>query len=430
MKVSVIGAGSTYTPEVMEGFIRRRESFPVHELVLMDIDQRKLSIVGGLIQRMAAHSAPDMTVRLTMDLDDALKGSSFVLGQIRVGRLPARYLDESIPLKYGFIGQETTGMGGFMNGLRTIPQLLHIARRMEVLCPDAWLINFSNPSGMVAEALLRYSSIRSIGLCNIPINTIADMKTAVGSEDITIETVGLNHLSWVTSVIKDGRECLPELIERGYCGDKPANLPKISFSSDCMRACGGIPNCYLVYYYDRVHQLNKLQSASRTRAQVCMEIEESLLKLYQDEGLYSSPELLNKRGGHLYSEAAVSLADSIYNDTGDIHTVNVQNRGVLPYLDKTEVAEIACRVTRNGAEPLPIKAQGTPHMIQLIQTIKAYERLAVEAAVRGDRDAAMAAMLSHPLIGDYDKASACFTEMLEAHKTYLPQFFNPKEAVF
>lgn len=424
MKVSVIGAGSTYTPEVMEGLLKRRESFPVHELVLMDIDERKLRIVGKLIQRMAAHSAPDMSVRLTMDLDDALQGAAFVLGQIRVGRLPARYLDESIPLKYDFIGQETTGMGGFMNGLRTIPPMLNIARKMEKLCPDAWLINFSNPSGMVAEALLRYSSAKVIGLCNIPINTIADMKKAVGSDDITVETVGLNHLSWVTSVLRNGRECLPELVEKGFCGEKPANLPTTAFDTKCMRACGGIPNCYLIYYYDRVHQLHKLQSAEKTRAQVCMEIEENLLNMYQDEGLYQKPDLLNRRGGHLYSEAAVSLADSILNDKGDTHTVNVKNEGVLPYLEKDEVAEIACRVDRNGAHPLKIRAQGTPHMIQMIRSVKAYERLAVEAAVHGDRDAAVAAMLCHPLIGDYSSAIACFEEMLEAHRAYLPQFFS------
>ncbi len=424
MKVTVIGAGSTYTPEVMEGLLARRKSLPVNELVLMDIDERKLRIVGGLIQRMAVHNAPDMQVRMTMDLEDALRGASFVFGQIRVGKLPARYLDESIPLKYGLIGQETTGMGGFFNGLRTIPPMLHIAHQMERLCPNAWLINFSNPSGMVAEALLRYSSVHAIGLCNIPINTIADMKKAVGSNDITVETVGLNHLSWVTSVMKDGQELLSELIEKGYCGEKPANLPKSSFDSDCMRACGGIPNCYLIYYYDRVHQLEKLKTAEKTRAQVCMEIEENLLNMYQDEGLYQKPELLNKRGGHLYSEAAISLADSIYNDTGDTQTVNVKNEGILPYLEPEEVAEIACLIDHNGAHPLPIKAQGTPHMIQLIQSIKAYERLAVEAAVHGDRDAAIAAMLCHPLIGDYHSAAACFDEMLQAHRKYLPQFFT------
>lgn len=424
MKIAIIGAGSTYTPEVIEGLIKRKDHLPVEELVLMDIDERKLGIVGGFVQRMVYHGIPSMQVRMTTELDDALKGASYVLGQIRVGRLPARYLDESIPLKYGLIGQETTGIGGFFNGMRAIPPLLHIARRMEQLCPDAWLINFSNPSGMVAEALCRYSEAKVIGLCNIPINTLVDMRKAVGDPNAIVETVGLNHLSYVTSVISHGVECLTELIEKGYCGAKPQNLPTCAFSTDCLKACGGIPNGYLLYYYERERQLKNQMEATKTRAQICMEIEAQLLEIYQDAKLYKKPELLNRRGGHLYSEAAVALIDSLYNDLKDMHTVNTRNSGVLPYLDAEEVAEIACVVDRNGPHPVEVKKQGTPHMIQMIQTVKAYERMAVEAAVHGDQSLALAALMSHPLIGDFSKAKACFEEMLEAHKSYLPQFFH------
>lgn len=424
MKFTVIGSGSTYTPEIMDGIIRRKDTLPVDELVLMDIDETKMNIVGGLIQRMAARFTPKIKVRMTMDLDDALRGADFVIGQIRVGKLAARYLDESIPLKYDLIGQETTGIGGFFKGLRTIPQMLQVARRMEVLCPNAWLINFSNPSGMVTEALQRYSSAHVVGLCNIPINTLHDMRKAVGDENATVETVGLNHLSWVTSVISRGRECLPDLINQGYCSGKEHDPAKPSFDRECLRACGGIPNSYLTFYYHRDKQLKRLQTAEQTRAQACMKIEADLLKLYGDAGLYEKPALLDKRGGHFYSEAAVSLAESIYNDSGAQHTVNTRTMGVLPYLKPEEVGEVSCRVDRNGPHPLPVKAQGTQHMIQLIRTVKTYERLAVEAAVHGDRDMAMAAMLSHPLIGDFDKARACFHELLEAHKPYLPQFFK------
>ena len=355
MKIAIIGAGSTYTPEVIEGLIKRKDHLPVEELVLMDIDERKLGIVGGFVQRMVYHGIPSMQVRMTTELDDALKGASYVLGQIRVGRLPARYLDESIPLKYGLIGQETTGIGGFFNGMRAIPPLLHIARRMEQLCPDAWLINFSNPSGMVAEALCRYSEAKVIGLCNIPINTLVDMRKAVGDPNAIVETVGLNHLSYVTSVISHGVECLPELIEKGYCGAKPQNLPTCAFSTDCLKACGGIPNGYLLYYYERERQLKNQMEATKTRAQICMEIEAQLLEIYQDAKLYKKPELLNRRGGHLYSEAAVALIDSLYNDLKDMHTVNTRNSGVLPYLDAEEVAEIACVVDRNGPHPVEVK---------------------------------------------------------------------------
>lgn len=424
MKIAIIGAGSTYTPEVMEGIIKRKDRLPVEELVLMDIDDQKLRIVGGFVQRMIDHGMPSIQVRMTTELDDALKGAAYVLGQIRVGRLPARYLDETIPLKYGLIGQETTGIGGFFNGMRAIPPLLHIARRMEKLCPDAWLINFSNPSGMVAEALCRYSGAKVIGLCNIPINTLVDMRKAVGDPEAIVETVGLNHLSYVTSVISHGVECLPELIEKGYCGNKPQNLPASAFSTDCLKACGGIPNGYLLYFYERERQLKHQMEATKTRAQICMEIEAQLLDIYQDVTLYEKPELLNRRGGHLYSEAAVALIDSLYNDLKDMHTVNTRNGGVLPYLDAEDVAEIACVVDRNGPHPVEVKKQGTPHMIQMIQTVKAYERMAVEAAIHGDRSLALAALMSHPLIGDFSKAQACFEEMLEAHQAYLPQFFH------
>lgn len=422
MKLAVIGAGSTYTPEIMEGLIEHKHTLPVDELVLYDIDERKLRIVGGLIQRMAQYALPGLAVRLSMDLDDTLSKASFVIAQIRVGKLSARHLDESIPLSYGLIGQETTGIGGFFKGLRTIPPLLEIARRMEKLCPNAWLVNFSNPSGMVAEALQRYSSAQVVGLCNIPINTLHDIRMAVNDPDAQVETVGLNHFSYVTSVISHGRECLPDLIENGYCGEKPKNLPPTQFDKECLRACGGLPNGYLIYYYLRDAQLNRLQNAEKTRAQICMEIEENLLQIYADTSVYQKPDLLNRRGGHLYSEAAISLIDSIYNDDGAIHTVNTPNMGMIPYLEKDDVAEIACRVDKGGPHPLPINAQGTPHMRQMIQTLKAYERLAVEAAVHGDRDAAMAAMLTHPLIGDYQKAKDCFAEMLYAHRAYLPQF--------
>jgi len=422
LKITVIGAGSTYTPELVDGLLTRQSVFPVSELTLMDIDERKLRIVGSLVERMAAHAGGKLKVTKTMDLDEALKGASFVMAQIRVGKLAARHLDESIPLAYDLIGQETTGIGGFFKGLRTIPVMVDIARRMETLCKNAWLINFSNPSGMVAEALLRYTGARMMGLCNVPINMIASAKKAVGDENALVESVGLNHLSWITSVISRGEEKLPDLLEKGYSGEKPANLPASEFDRECLKAAGGIPNGYLLYYYGRAKRLSHLKAAEKTRAQTCMAIEEDLLALYSDEGLYVKPALLDKRGGHLYSEAAVSLAEAIYNDTGATHTVNVQNGGILPYLEKDEVAEIACRIGKDGAAPLPIRAVGTPHMQDLIRTVKAYERMAVDAAMTGNRETALAALLTHPLVGDFEKARDCFDALLKAHAAYLPRF--------
>lgn len=426
MKLSIIGAGSTYTPEIMEGLIRRKASLPVDKVVMMDIDERKLYTVGGLIQRMAEHELPKTTICMTMDLSDALQNATFIICQIRVGQLSARHLDESIPLKYGLIGQETTGIGGFFNALRTIPPLLHIARQMEKLCPKAWLINFSNPSGMVTEALLRYSEAQVVGLCNIPIIMLRDIRHAVDDVEAQIESVGLNHMSYVISVMSKGRECLSDLIENGYYGEKPENLPQTIFDRECLRACGAIPNGYLLYYYERDKQLKRLQEAKQTRAQICMRIENQLLEIYQDHHVCQKPELLNRRGGQLYSEAAISLVEAIYNNTGGVHIVNTRNDGVLPYLAMDEVAEIACRVDCAGLHPLAVKSKASPHVIQMIQTVKTYERLAIEAAVHGDRDAAMAALLTHPLIGDFSQAKACFMEMLEAHREYLPQFFVRK----
>jgi len=424
LKITVIGAGSTYTPELAAGIFSRKHIFPVTELSLMDIDEHKLSIVGGLVARMAAREGGRVNVTKTTNLDEALTGASFVMAQIRVGKLPARHLDESIPLQYGLIGQETTGIGGFFKGLRTIPVMMDIARRIETCCPDAWMINFSNPSGVIAEALLRYTDVKMMGLCNIPIGMIAQAREAVGDPEAVVETVGLNHLSWATSVKSRGEEKIHDLIEKGYSGEKPKNLPESEFDAACMRAAGGIPCGYLLYFYDREARLAKLKQAEKTRAQVCMEIEAELLALYCDESLAKKPELLDQRGGHMYSEAAVSLAEAIYNDTGAVHTVNTKNKGVMPYLQPDEVAEIACSIGKNGPRPLLIENKGSFHIQGLIQVVKAYERLAVEAAIHGDRDAALAALMAHPLVGDKDIAKHCFDELLEAHKIYLPDFFK------
>jgi 6-phospho-beta-glucosidase len=418
MKIAVIGAGSTYTPELADGLIRRTISLPVSELVLMDIDARKLDIVGRLIQRMAAHAGVGFSVRMTMDLDDALRGSAFVMAQIRVGQLPARLLDERIPLAHGLIGQETTGIGGMLNALRTIPVMTHIARRMEALCPDAWLINFSNPSGLVAEALLRHTRVKMLGLCNIPVTMRSAIRKELNDPNASVESVGLNHLSWITSVFSRGEERLQDLIDVGFTGER--GVP--SFDACCMRAAGGIPNSYLSYYYHRSEKLRALQEQPRTRAAVCMGIEEELLKQYNDDSLFTKPALLDERGGHLYSEAAVSLADSIWNDRGDVQVVNAQNRGALNCLEPDEVAELPFKIGKGGATPVPLRSTGTPHMHALIRSVKAFERITVEVAYSGDRDMAISALFTHPLTREYTNASRCFDELVCAHKAYLPQF--------
>ena len=416
LKLAVIGSGSTYSPEIFEGIIKRKEMLNLKRVSLMDIDENKLNIVGDLIIRMLAACGIDAAVEKTMDLDRALDGADYVIAQIRVGRLPARVLDERIPLKYGLIGQETTGIGGFFKALRTIPQILHVARRMEELCPDAVLINFSNPSGLVAEAVQNLSSIRMTGLCNLPINMVTDVRKRVG-QDAEVTYFGLNHLAWVTSVIKDGRELMPELMEEVEYEDIPKRFYKL---------CGGFPCGYLQYYYTREHKLAELKekAKTKTRGEECMEIEEELLKLYSDANLYVKPEQLSKRGGALYSEAAVSLLNAIENRLPEFHVINVRNNGALPWMADDDVVETKCLIDGKNFYPIPVRGFENDHIKELMRTVKAYEKHAARAAVTGDRDEAMRAMLIHPLIGDGDAAAACFEEMLEAHRAYLPQFFK------
>lgn len=424
MKIAVIGAGSTYTPELVEGLINRKGRLPVTELVLMDIDSEKLRIVGGLAQRMIAAAGMAAKCVLTQDLDEALAGCSYVMAQIRVGRLPARVFDEKIPLKYGLIGQETTGIGGFFKGLRTIPVILDIVHRMERLCPDAWLINFSNPSGMVAEAVLNHTNIRMIGLCNNAINMYRNVYDRYGTRDLDIEYLGLNHLTWMTGIGKDGHDLLKEALAEGYTGEMNKNIPDVGFDLDCLKMAGGIPCGYLTYYYYRNAQLEKLRKTERSRGEVCEDIEKDLLKMYEDAELHVKPELLNQRGGALYSEAANSLVDSLVNSQGDMHVVNTKNCGALDFMAYDDVVELPALVGGGKVTPIPVKGFENQHIIALMRTVKAYEKHAVQAALTGSRTEALRAMAIHPLIGDFKAASECFDEMLLAHKEYLPLFFK------
>jgi 6-phospho-beta-glucosidase len=271
--VAVIGSGSTYCPELVDGFIKARKSLKLKKISFMDIDERKRSIVGSLCIRMLKNAGVDCEVVLTDDLDSALVGADFVVTQIRVGKLPARHLDETIPIKYDLIGQETTGIGGFFKALRTIPVMKNICNRIEAICPDAWLINFTNPSGIITEFVLNNTNVKCIGLCNVPINMVDDTKEISG-EDSEITYVGLNHLSWITSVKKDGKDLLAGMIKTGFSPKVMENIKDDGFSLECLSAIKAIPSSYLQYYYCRAAKLKHLKSEVKSRAQVCMEIEE------------------------------------------------------------------------------------------------------------------------------------------------------------
>ena len=419
--LAVIGSGSTYCPELIDGFLKAKDSLNLKKVSFMDIDERKRTIVGNLCVRMLKKAGVDCEVIMTDDLDTALQGANFVVTQIRVGKLHARYLDESIPKKYDLIGQETTGIGGCFKALRTIPVIKHICDRIEAICPDAWLINFTNPSGIITEFVLNHTNVKNIGLCNVPIDMLDDVKEITGL-DSEITYLGLNHLSWITSVKKDGEELLPGLIESGFSPKVMANIKDDGFDIECLKTIQALPSSYLQYYYCREAKLQHQREDEKTRAQVCMDIEEDLLKMYQDEELCVKPALLDKRGGHKYSLAAVSLIDSIAHDKKDVQVVNIKNNGTLDFMDDDDVVEIAAVIGADGAKPVPVTVPATKHIKNLMRIVKAYEKYTVEGAVNGDEQAVINGLLIHPLVGDWEKATKCFEELKQAHKEFLPEF--------
>lgn len=420
LKIAVIGAGSTYTPELIDGFIRRKDELPLGNICLMDIDEEKLGIVGGLAKRMLDANGIACGFEMTGDLKAALENADYVVAQVRVGKLDARIKDEKIPLKYGLIGQETTGIGGFMKGMRTIPVLLNVVEQMKRLCPKAWLINFSNPSGLIAEALLQRAGIKMLGLCNVPINmkrSVIKLLPADGAEP-EIDYVGLNHLSWITGVSAGGRDVFPDVIERpdAEC------LAGLGWERELLRTVGAIPSSYLNYYYYRDRQLERMLKEEKSRGEVCKEIEKELLALYADPELKEKPAALNKRGGALYSEAAVSLISAIHNDKNEIHIVNTLNRGAMDFMEPNDVVEIGCRVGKDGAFPIPLKPLNNEHIKGFMRTVKCYEKHAALAGLNGDYQEALKALMIHPLVGDFNKARGALDELMKAHAEYLPQF--------
>ncbi|TYP75489.1 6-phospho-beta-glucosidase [Paenibacillus methanolicus] len=428
LKIAVIGGGSSYTPEIVEGFIRRYDRLPIRELWLVDIEagRQKLEIVGGLAKRMVAESGLPIEVRLTMDRRAAIEGADFVSTQMRVGLLEARKWDEHLPNGHGVIGQETTGPGGMMKALRTIPVLLDICRDIEELSPNAWLLNFTNPAGMVTEAITRYSKVRSIGLCNAPIGLQKWLSTKYDAtpERIYTEFVGLNHLHWVTRVEVDGVNRLPELLDKReeYSGK---NVPATEWDHEFLMSLGALPSYYLKYFYMQDAMLEEQLislAKSGTRAEVVKKVEDELFKLYQDPDLKEKPKQLEQRGGAYYSEAAVNLMDSLYNDKRDIQTLNVANGRTLDFLPADACIEVNCVVTGQG--PLALPVTRVPEQTKgLIQAVKTYERLAIEAAMTGDRGLALQAMTHHPLVPSVSVAKTLLNEMLEKNKLYLPNFY-------
>jgi 6-phospho-beta-glucosidase len=406
MKVAVIGAGSTYTPELVSGLGRERDAIDVRELVLHDIDAERLEVVGGLAQRMLDRQGYDGRLEQTGDLDRAIEGADYVLVQIRVGGQEARLRDETVPLACGCIGQETTGAGGLAKAFRTVPVVLEIAERVRKRGADgAWIVDFTNPVGIVTRSLLD-AGHRAVGLCNVAIGVQRTGARLLGIEPerVLVDQVGLNHLTWVRAVRVDGEDALPRLLDdhgdelSGLAGGLPPRL---------LEELGAVPSYYLRYFYAHDRVLAE-QLGENPRAAQVMEIERALLELYRDPQLTEKPALLEQRGGAFYSEAAVGLVRSLATGDGRVHEVDIRNEGTLAGLADDDVVEVPARVGRDSVEPLPQQPLA-PELLGLVQHVAAYERLAAQGAAAQDLAVARKALLAHPLIGQ----DALVEELLE-----------------
>lgn len=430
LKIVTIGGGSSYTPELVEGFIKRHGELPVKELWLVDVEggKEKLEIVGNLAKRMVKKSGIDMEIHLTLDRREALADADFVTTQFRVGLLDARIKDESIPLSHGVIGQETNGAGGLFKALRTIPVVLDIIKDIEELCPNAWLINFTNPTGIITEAVFKYTNFKKyIGLCNVPIgvkNGVAKLFD-VDSNRISMDFAGLNHMVYGLNVELDGKDVTKEAIDK-FVDSKITmeNIKAIDFNPEFVKALGAIPCPYHRYYYKTSEMLKEeLEefSKGKSRGQVVKELEDQLFELYKDENLDIKPPQLEKRGGAYYSDAACNLISSIYNDKRDIQVVNTLNNGAIRNFRDNQAVEVSSVITSEGPKPLSIGY--LPECTDgLVSQIKAFEILAAKAAVYGDYESALLSLCINPLIPSDDLAKVILDEMLEAHKEYLPKF--------
>ncbi|MHA7848944.1 6-phospho-beta-glucosidase [Serratia sp. D1N4] len=431
LKIAIIGGGSSYTPELVEGLIQRIEELPVTELALVDVEpgREKVAIIAALTRRMLARNGLEQVkVSVHFDLDEAIHGAKFVLTQLRVGQLPARAADERLGLKYQLIGQETTGIGGFAKALRTIPVMLNIARKVEQLAPSAWIINFTNPAGIVTEAVSRYTQAKIIGLCNVPISMhhmIANMLQAPYGQ-VQLQFAGLNHMVWVHQVLHNGQNVTADVIDMLCDGATLTmnNIKEEPWPPEFLRAVGAIPCPYHRYFYQTQQMLAEETAAAAergTRAEQVMKVEKELFELYADPHLDSKPEQLSFRGGSFYSEVALELIRAIHNNLGTQLVVNTANRGAIRGLPDDAVIETNCIVDAQGTHPLAF-GQLPESMHALTQQVKAYERLTIEAAVHGNRRSALLALVTNPLIANAQIAQPLLDEVLEANQAYLPQF--------
>lgn len=432
LKIVVIGAGSSYTPELIEGLIQRQHELPLRELWLVDIDdgREKMEIIAALTRRMLAKAGLVVRVETRLDREEALRGADYVCSQFRAGCLEARISDERISLKYGLIGQETNGLGGFANACRTIPIALQLAADMERLCPDAWLLNFTNPSGMVTEAVLRHSKIKAVGLCNVPVIMQKGVATLLESHDeqeFIMQVAGLNHFIFVRQIQHQGEDKLGEVIARLAQGKDPLvphNIPPFAWPKDLLTHLGMIPCAYLRYYYmsdDILKQELGEASGEGTRGEVVKAIEQQLFDLYRNPDLAENPKALEGRGGQYYSEAACELMSAIHNDKRIIMHVNTRNNGAINGLPDECAVEVSSLITKSG--PLPLNVAPFPQdTLRLLQLMKEFEQLTIEAAITGNRHTAWCALVLNPLITSGSRMEHVLDEVITAHPDLMSAF--------
>lgn len=426
MKLAVIGGGSSYTPELLDGLFTRLDKIPVSEVWLMDPDAKRLEINSGFARRMSEQHGSPFTVHHTTNMKEAVRDAKYVITQIRVGQMPARIADEKLGLKYNIIGQETTGVGGFACALRTIPRILEVAHTMEEVTPDGFLINFTNPAGINTEAVLKYSKIKTVGLCNVPIGMIMEVVKHLGGEpeDMALDYVGLNHLSWVRQFLHKDKDITAEVLEkfvehaRGEWEEEDTRENMI----EAIRSLGMFCNYYLQYYYSGDTVLETIKNKPCTRGEEVVEVENALFAKYQDVTLTEKPEELSKRGGAHYSTAAFLLVDAIENNRRNRQIVCCRNNGAVPTFDDDVSVEVSAIIGENGAEAIQQETPA-PSIRGLMQLIKAYESLTVEAAVHGNRGAAFEAMLLHPLMPNANGCKKLLEELLEINRPHLQSTF-------
>ncbi|APC50079.1 6-phospho-beta-glucosidase [Virgibacillus halodenitrificans] len=428
IKLTVVGGGSSYTPELIEGILKNQDILNVSEIWLVDVKEgeEKLAIIEKLANRMVKESHTSIKIVATLNRREAIKDASYVITQIRVGQLKMRKYDEYISIKHGVIGQETTGAGGFMKALRTIPVILDICKDIEELAPDAWLLNFTNPAGIITEAVLKHSSVKVIGLCNNPINfykKFADIYH-VPIEEVSINFTGINHLIWITGLFINGESKIDDILTGKSQSYEAKNIPDFGWDVDFLQSLGAIPCGYHKYYYqtDKIlkEQLEQYRE-NKTRADQVQEIEKGLFELFKNPDLTQKPKELDQRGGAFYSEAAINLICSLHLNTGNIHTLNVRNNGTIACLPDNVSIEVNCVVEKHQVTPMLV-GDVSPQIRGLLQHVKAYEELTIEAAVKGSWNLAFQALAMHPLLPSTDVAKKVLNEMLEVNEHYLPAF--------